>query len=87
MTRILGSRQAMTPEEATMFETAHEAAKTADAILSKSRSWRVDGFMNKGEAMCVIKHWPSNKTEICAERRWLKVGETRPKRRENGEEE
>ena len=36
--------------------------------------------------MFIVKHWPKHKTEICAERRWLKVGHTKPKRKDNGEE-
>ena len=85
--KVFGSCQAITPEDATMFETVAEATKTGDEVMPRNRQWRVDPFAHRGEPMFIVKHWPKHKTEICAERRWLKVGHTKPKRKDNGEED
>ena len=84
--KVFGSCQAITPEDATMFETAKMAEQDAEDLVPRNRAWRVDQFAHRGEPMFIVKHWPKHKTEICAERRWLKVGNTKPKRKDNGEE-
>ena len=81
MSQILSCNQAVTPEEATMYETAAAATREAEELLPVSKAWRVDGFQSGGETLCIVKHWPRHKTEICAERRWLKIAETKPRRK------
>ena len=70
---LFSSVQAATPEDATHFETIAEATKMADQLIPSNRKWKVDAALHGGETRCVVKHWPRHKTELCAERRWLKV--------------
>lgn len=83
---IYGANQAVTPEEATIFETVEQALKAADRVMPKTKTWRTDAVKIRGETLVTIKHWPKGSTELCAERRWLKTGNKRKKKVEHGED-
>lgn len=79
---ILSLAQAEVPEDATPFETAAMASRAADRFLPQTKDSKVQSRMaSGGETMFIVKHWPRHKTELCAERRWMKLANKKKRRK------
>lgn len=79
---MLSIAQAEVPDDATRFETETIAADAAHRFLRVTKTWRIEEWMMAGgEKMFVVKHWPRHKMELCAERRWMKLNNTKKRRK------
>lgn len=83
---IFSANQAATPEEASLFETPAQAIAAAERVMPRTKTWKVDAVQVRGETLVTVKHWPKGSNELCADRRWLKIGTKRKKKVIHGEE-